>query len=95
MLDSNKIWAGAVRIIGLSIDQDKESLTKHVNEKGWTRVEHYWVGQPGCTVSDDWHVTGVPHCILVDKNGNIAWIGHPATLNIEDAIKKLINGETI
>lgn len=34
-------WGGKVRIIGISIDQGKEAVVKHVDEKGWTSVEHY------------------------------------------------------
>ena len=42
MLEKRKDdWAGKVRIIGVSIDQSKEKMVEHVNNKGWTAVEHY------------------------------------------------------
>ena len=59
-----------VRIIGLSIDQDKAKVCEHIKKNGWTGVEHYWAGVKGCTASDDFKVTGVPHCILIDRHGN-------------------------
>ena len=42
-----------VRIIGLSIDQDKAKVCEHIKKNGWTGVEHYWAGVKGCTASDD------------------------------------------
>lgn len=43
MLEENKdAWGGKVRIIGLSIDKDSETVNKHVEAKGWGNVEHYW-----------------------------------------------------
>jgi hypothetical protein len=39
MLDKNKEeWKDKVRIIGISIDNTREVVEKHVNEKGWTSV---------------------------------------------------------
>ena len=35
-------WGEKLRIIGLSIDQDKNMLLDHVISNGWTKVEHYW-----------------------------------------------------
>jgi len=34
-------WDGKVRIIGVSIDQSKEKMVEHVNNKKWNAVEHY------------------------------------------------------
>ena len=33
-----------VRIIGLSIDDNKDVLKAHVDENGWNSIEHYWTG---------------------------------------------------
>ena len=85
-------WSN-VHIIGLSIDDDKATLVSHVNAKGWTAVTHYHTG--GTSASDDWGITGVPHCILVDKSGKIVWRGHPASLDLEGAISKLAKGDSL
>ena len=84
-----------VRIIGLSIDDSLEKLKDHVVENGWESVEHYWTGRPDCKASDEWKITGVPHCVLIDTEGKIAWSGHPSSMNFEEAINKLLNKETI
>lgn len=42
MLEKRKDdWAGKVRIVGLSIDQSKDVVVQHVDNKKWTSVEHY------------------------------------------------------
>lgn len=44
-----KEWGDRVRLIGLSIDQDKEKLVSHIEDKKWTKVEHYHVRNGACT----------------------------------------------
>lgn len=87
-------WKDKIRIIGLSIDQDKAKLKSHVDAKGWGKVEHFWRG--GSKASEVYSVRGVPHVMLVDKNGMIVFKGHPANRpNLEDDLEKLAKGETI
>jgi len=71
-------WDGKVRIIGCSIDSSPEICKKHVEDKGWTAVEHYHTKHAGCTASQDFGVSGVPHVLIVDTNGIIVFKGHPA-----------------
>jgi len=87
-------WEGKARIIGLSIDQDKNKLKTHVESKKWTAVEHYF--RAGSDASDVYGVRGVPHVMLVDGNGKIVFKGHPATRkNLEEDIDTLIKGEAL
>ena len=79
-------WKDKVRIIGLSIDQDKKKLEDHIKAKEWTAVEHYHARNGKCTADKDFKVQGVPHCVLVDTLGKIVWIGHPASRKLEDDI---------
>ena len=44
MLQKNVEWKDKVRIIGLSVDDDKEDITKRVQQKGWNLIEHYTLG---------------------------------------------------
>jgi len=84
-----------VRIIGMSIDQDKQKLINHVNEKKWTSVEHYWARNGKCDGDKVFGVRGVPHCLLVDTHGKIVWIGHPASRNLEEDIDNLLAGKQL
>lgn len=88
-------WKGKVRIIGLSIDQEQEKLKSHVNSKGWTAVEHYWSRNGKNTADKDFGVQGVPHCLLVDTNGVVVFVGHPAGRKLEEDIDNLLKGEKI
>ena len=96
MLTHNKEkWGDKVRIIGLSIDQDRAKLQNHVKDKGWTAVEHYWARNGKCTADKDFKLQGVPHCALVDTHGKIVWIGHPSSRKLEEDINALLEGKEI
>jgi len=78
MLKTNgEAWKDKVRIIGLSIDQTMEAVETHVKTKGWESVEHWHRDKSDC--SKVYSVNGVPHVMLIDKEGKIAYKGHPAS----------------
>lgn len=84
-------WGKEVRIIGLSIDQGKDVVAKHVESKGWTGPEHFWRAKSDC--SEVYGVKGVPHVMLIDKSGTIVFKGHPATRpNLEKDLDDLKAG---
>lgn len=90
----DKVWQDGVEIIGISIDKDRETLNKHVSAKGWSNVIHYHRDKSNC--SDVYSVKGVPHVMLVDKEGTIVFKGHPAGRpDLEDDLTKLANGEKL
>ena len=78
-------WGGKVRIMGLSIDGDVDTVKKHVENKKWTDVEHYHIRNGKCTADKEYGISGVPHVALVDANGKIVFKGHPA--NRKDLVK--------
>lgn len=69
-------WAGKVRIIGVSIDKDAQTVHNHIEKNGWGSVEHYHRAKSTC--SDDYEVRGVPHILIVGPDGKIVFKGHPA-----------------
>lgn len=95
MLEKRKAdWGDEVRIIGLSIDQDKAKLQSHVKDKKWETVEHYFRGQSDA--SKVYSVSGVPHVMLIDKEGKIVFKGHPASRsNLEQDFDDLRAGKAI
>jgi len=97
MLEENKEkWGGKVRIIGLSIDNDAATVKNHINTKGWTNVEHYHVRNGKCTADKEFGVQGVPHTALVDTNGKIVFMGHPASRpNLVQDFDDLLAGKII
>ncbi len=94
MLEHNgERWGDKVRIIGVSIDKDTETVNKHVKAKGWEKVEH--LHRAGSSADDLYGVQGVPHVVLIDGEGKIAFVGHPATRELEKDIETLIKGEKL
>jgi len=71
-------WDGKVRILGLSIDNDSDTVKSHVESKSWTSPEHYHVKVAGCPAQEMFGIRGVPHVLLVDTEGTIVFKGHPA-----------------
>merc|ERR1719324_424926 len=69
-------WGDKVKIIGISIDQTREAVEKHVEAKDWNRPIHYHRAKSNC--SDVYQVRGVPHVMLLDTTGKIVYKGHPA-----------------
>ena len=94
LADNKKTWGEKVRIIGYSIDQTKEAVEKHVTAKGWTDIENYHKGK---SKGDEiYEIKGVPHVMLIDKEGVIAFKGHPANRpNLEEDFGKLLKGEKL
>lgn len=96
MLEDNKDkWGGKVRLIGLSIDQTADKVKTHVEAKGWTAVEHYHVRNGKCVADKEFGVQGVPHVALVDTEGKIVFVGHPASRKLEEDINLLLEGGKI
>ena len=80
-----------MRIVGASVDHEKASLAKKLEEKDWDLVDHYIL--PG-----DWKhpaaiaygLEGVPHVVLINKKGIVAFLGHPGEVDLEEEIDKLL-----
>ena len=77
-----------VRIIGVSIDSESTTLANHVNKNKWSSIEHY---QDADKINlTKYNIRGVPHIMLVDKQGNIVYRGHPEKRkNLAEDINRL------
>lgn len=68
-------WEGKAVIIGLSIDDDLETVRKHVAKKGWKGVRQLWCGEKGkgwkSEAAKTYGITGVPTTLLIDSGGRI------------------------
>ena len=95
MLSKNgKKWGDKVKIIGLSIDSDAATVKRHINAKGWTKPTHYWRSKSD--YNDFYSVKGVPHVMLVDTKGKIAFKGHPSQRDdLAKDLTDLLAGKTI
>ena len=97
MLDrKGKEWGDRVRFIGLSIDNDVDTVRKEVKKKKWEEIEHYHVKNGKCTAYEDYGIQGVPSALLVDLHGKIVFMGHPESRpKLEQDIDKLLKDEKL
>ena len=82
-----------VRIVGVSRDSSKEDLLKRVNSKGWTSVQHYFLGSGPHPAMTIYGVQGIPHVVLVDQKGKIVFADHPMSCELETEINNLLEGK--
>ena len=93
MLEKNEaVWGDNVRIVAVSVDEDKALIAGRVNSKKWTKIQHLtllgWNGDH--QLIKDFAITGIPFVCLVNKFGKINYLGHPSTINLEDSINILL-----
>ncbi len=88
MMSAHPEWQGVVRILGISVDTDPESVTKFVTKKGWSEVEFYLVGNSNAKT--EWGVKYLPTVAVVDKLGVIVWRGNSSDDALETLIDSLI-----
>ena len=75
-------WKDRVAIVPVSIDSGPARVRSHVQQRGWTDLEHLWSGSKN---GDDFSapaarafaVNGVPEAVLIGRDGRIIWRGHP------------------
>jgi thiol-disulfide isomerase/thioredoxin len=97
MLEKNEAaWGDRVRIVGVSVDEEKETIAARVNSRKWTKIQHLtllgWKGEH--QLIKNFSITGIPFVCLVDKFGKIAYTGHPSSIKLEDKINELLLQET-
>ena len=96
MLVKNPDWNGKVRIIGVSIDDSIETPRKRVNDRKWTKVEHYnSPGGWGAPVCGQFNIHSIPFGVLVDAKGIVQRTGNPGMMELDKLIPKLLKGETL
>lgn len=83
-------WEGKVTIVGVSIDEQVETVRQQVAEKGWSMICQLWSGQgkPGfeSDAAQSFGISGVPVALLLDKQRRILWRGNPTNTDPEKLI---------
>jgi thiol-disulfide isomerase/thioredoxin/protocatechuate 3,4-dioxygenase beta subunit len=76
-------WKDRVALVPISIDSDQARLKSHVEQRGWTGLEHFRAA--GSKRADfeapaarAFVVFGVPEAMLIGRDGRILWRGHPS-----------------
>lgn len=96
MLDTNgSKWGDKVKIFGFSIDNSADPVKQRVEEKGWTKVQQYHVRNGTCKADKMFSFRGIPFCVLLDTQGKVAFMGHPASRKFEDDFQTLLDGNKL
>lgn len=93
MLEKNEAaWGENVRIVAVSVDEDKALIAGRVNSKKWTKIQHLtllgWNGDH--LLIKDFAISGIPFVCLVNKFGKINYLGHPSSIDLEKTINTLL-----
>ena len=88
MVKNAASWKDKAVIIGLSGDKDLNEIKKHVEKRKWNAVKQYW--DKDYKAGKAYGIKGFPSCFLIDQNGKIAWMGHPASHDTEKGINELL-----
>jgi thiol-disulfide isomerase/thioredoxin len=92
-------WKDQVAVVALSTDEKREHAARHVEARNWDSLPQYWADRPSDGRFSDaelaYVVHGIPHAVLIDAAGKIAWRGHPLAdedgLNLPERIEALLN----
>src|SRR3984885_6638787 len=88
-------WKDRVTIVPLSADEDPGRVTRHLKERGWNHLEHYWTGPwaPGpldSAAAKAFVLDSMPTTILIGPDGRILWRGHPlAKVSGKDIVERI------
>ena len=88
--------SGRANIVAVSLDDDLYTVQKHVRDRAWAMVPHYWAGFGhsrgiGSEAAKAYGISGVPTALLIDGNGVIRWRGNPTDMSVEDELDKLLS----
>lgn len=82
-------WGSKVRIFGVGLDENKKDLKDRVNEKSWHSVSHAWIGDQRNNLIG-FLDSGIPRMMIVDCEGQIAFLGNPWAIDVEEFIENLL-----
>ena len=91
MIQVNQKYADqGVAIIGISLDNDLNSMTTVARQQGMTWPQICDGGGWASPIAKAWAVTSIPHAVILSPDGEILWIGYPANIEepLADALKK-------
>lgn len=82
-----------VEILGVSVDDDKNAWEKalEVEELPWLHVRDEKLSSGKRVASDLYAVTGIPHFVLIDREGKLVRCGHFELRELEMLVDKLLN----
>jgi thiol-disulfide isomerase/thioredoxin len=89
-------WGDRVASVPLSIDDDLDTVRRHIGTRGWTNTFNVWAGDGGwrSKPAGAFRVSGVPTTYIIDGAGKILTAGHPAALRIDEIVDSALKAGT-
>ena len=79
-------------MLGIS-DEDETVVKPYLAEYGADMAYTVALDPEGQTQKkylEGYGITGIPWAFLIDRDGNVAWVGHPMAEELESALKPLL-----
>ncbi len=89
-----KFADAGVRVIGVTSEDPNNSLStvkKFVKDQG-SKMDFTVAFAKGHGTATAYQVRGYPSAYLIDRTGNVAWIGHPQDPEMEDLLEEMTAG---
>lgn len=90
-------WSDHVAFLAVSADQKPETALEHARSKGFDNLTLLWSGTPEPAFQSApftaYGISSIPQTALIDRDGTLAWIGHPSNMKLESAIQELVAKE--
>lgn len=98
LLEHKADWAERVRVVTISVDEDREAARRHIEKKNWKTTltlsdgdaEHLSYALPSA-IARSFGISALPTCLLIDSHGIIVYRGHPKDLTLETEIARLLS----
>ena len=89
-------WGEKVKIICISLDEKLAGVKKHIKAKNMTLPIHYHVAKSDCKEVYEVQNENVPHVMIIDQKGMIAYKGDPANrIDLKTDIDNLLKDKPL
>jgi thiol-disulfide isomerase/thioredoxin len=75
---NEKYGSKGLQFLGVSLDNDKEKMLSVAKSKGFTWPQYFDGMGWDNALWKQWGANGIPFTVLVDANGKVVYVGHPA-----------------
>jgi len=80
-----------VDLVGISLDRSESNARGFLASTGYTDIIALWQSlAASSTVASAYCVSGIPHTLVIDREGVVRYSGHPARLTL-DRVESILN----
>lgn len=84
-------WRGRLKILTVSVDNDRAVVMSHLKKRGWERfARHAW--DLSRQAANAYGVRGIPTAFLIDPRGTVVWAGNPLGESPASKLNRYLQG---